>query len=63
MRPPELLEISDPIFNVVSYSPNPYESKKIVELYGGYLNMVIFLVILVRAWRVDIKKYSKNKIR
>jgi hypothetical protein len=34
------------IFTAVTFVPNPYENATIVELYGGYLNICIFLIIM-----------------
>ncbi len=34
------------IYTVVTFVPNPYENNTIVDLYGGYVNLCIFLTVM-----------------
>jgi hypothetical protein len=34
------------IYTAVTFVPNPYENNTIVELYGGYVNLCIFLTVM-----------------
>ena len=34
------------IYTAVTFVPNPYENQTIVDLYGGYLNLCIFLTVM-----------------
>ena len=36
----------DGIYAALTFVPNPYEDKNIVELYGGYLNITIFCILV-----------------
>ena len=62
-------EISN-AYKVLTLTPRPYEDKNIVELYGGYLNFALYLIVLFilgesisrSIYRMDITSSSKYRL-
>ena len=62
-------EISN-AYRVLTLTPRPYEDKNIVELYGGYLNFALYLIVLFILGesisrsidRMDITSSSKYRL-
>lgn len=50
------------LFSVVTFIPNPYEDKTIVEWYGGYLNLTLYAIVLFVMGELISRSIARTKI-
>ena len=50
------------LFSVVTFVPNPYEDKTIVELYGGYLNLTLYAIVLFVLGELISRSIARTKL-
>lgn len=50
------------IFSAVTFVPNPYDDTSIVELYGGYLNLTIYLIVLFVLGELISRSAARTKL-
>ena len=50
------------IFTAITFVPNPYEDKGIVDLYGGYLNLSIYMIVLFIFGALTKRSLARTKL-
>lgn len=50
------------LFSVITFVPNPYDDKTIVELYGGYLNLTVYAIVLFVLGELISRSLARTKI-
>lgn len=50
------------LFTVVTFVPNPYEDKTIIEWYGGYLNLTLYAIALFVLGELISRSIARTKI-
>lgn len=52
----------DGIYTAITFVPNPYANKNIVELYGGYLNLTIFCIVVFVVGALISRSIARMKL-
>lgn len=50
------------LFSIITFVPNPYDDKTIVELYGGYLNMTLYAIVIFVLGELISRSLARTKI-
>lgn len=50
------------LFSVVTFVPNPYDDKTIIEWYGGYLNLTIYAIVLFLLGELISRSIARTKL-
>lgn len=50
------------LFSVITYVPNPYEDKTIVELYGGYQSLILYMIVLFIFGQIISRSIARAKL-
>ena len=50
------------LFSVITAVPNPYEDRTIIELYGGYLNLTLYAIVIFVLGELMSRSIARTKI-